>query len=345
MNPGYPQPGPNGAYPAMNPGYPQPGPNGAYPTSAPADNSRQSNWGQAPHAAASAPVQSGYPGANQLPGSTPFPRSANGPIDSDPLSLSGAAVGAPGSGLPDAASSGPNDDFDPISGSVSSSNDDFDLPNLPSANVRPAFNSNPGDQEVPPVPFVQTPTGNPTRLQSHPDIGSDTPVALPQPLTTQNATDIFIESCSFLSGLKLQNAKSFESVKCLAPNALEVTYSQRFALGYNFWQRPENLSQLRNALRALCGGPIEAHFQLINDPAQTRGTGPTKAEASFQMKRQIYQNPLVQDAINLFQTDVKAVYDEPFPVPVAIKAESEESATVPCSDPNDETVDLEEDQE
>jgi DNA polymerase-3 subunit gamma/tau len=121
-------------------------------------------------------------------------------------------------------------------------------------------------------------------------------------LTAQNATQVWTQAISGLTGMAADYAREFDHVALAGPNHLVVTFKAGFAVAKNFCQRPEQSSRLDRALAELTGSRIRLEFAVREDtPSPDRPqAAAARAVSIHQRNMEIMQNPFVQRATELF---------------------------------------------
>ena len=148
---------------------------------------------------------------------------------------------------------------------------------------------------------------------------------------------------SYLEGLALDNARSYCSVKLIAPNTIEIAYDWDHAFGYKSWDNPENFTKLQNAVNRHFGQNVAIELKLLPNA----NPGPTKEErrrAQSKFISEIAARPAVKEIMRLFKTDIQSAFPEAYPLPEDFKNKEESSSdeggqdasTAPTEDESDE---------
>jgi len=165
-------------------------------------------------------------------------------------------------------------------------------PTLPSqASQLPQVNEPP--QEVPPEAPTQ---------ENRPD----------KPLTAENATAIWNEAVSHITGMAAEQARQFDTVQLAGPNRLAITFKARYALAKSVCERPDQIAKLAAALTAVTGAKVALEFRLDETPggADDRPAAPVRTESPHQKLMEVAKNPMVHRAGELFGAQPMRV-DEP----------------------------------
>ena len=136
---------------------------------------------------------------------------------------------------------------------------------------------------------------------------------------------------SYLDGLPLDNARSYCSVKLIAPNTIEITYDWDHAFGYKSWDNAENFTKLQNAVNRHFGQNVAIELKLLPDA----NPGPTKEEsrrAQSKFISEIAARPAVKEIMRLFKTDIQSAFPEAYPLPDDFKSKEESSSDEPGQD-------------
>lgn len=120
-------------------------------------------------------------------------------------------------------------------------------------------------------------------------------------ITTENATQLWTQALTGLTGMAADYARSFDCVALAAPNHLVVTFKSGYSVAKNFCQRPEPLARLERALADVTGVRVRLEFAVREDDSPANRAQPAaRAVSTHQRTLEIMQNPLVQRATELF---------------------------------------------
>ncbi len=132
-----------------------------------------------------------------------------------------------------------------------------------------------------------------------------------QPLTEENARQIWEAALAELSGMVTAKAKEYEAISLPAPNRLEVRFDATYNLCKAYCERPEPAAKIRQALRQVTGEDIQVEFTVRHDP---QASPPPRPRILRQQALQaLSANPLMQRASELFgarPVDVQPPQDE-----------------------------------
>lgn len=127
-----------------------------------------------------------------------------------------------------------------------------------------------------------------------------------QPLSEKNARKIWDETLAAMGDMTAECASRYSRLAISAPNTLEITFSAKYTSSKAFCDRPERRQQLEAALLNATGSPMRIVFQV--DQADTPSVERPKARQSHrELIREASSNPLVQQALELFDAHVTRV--------------------------------------
>jgi DNA polymerase III subunit gamma/tau len=136
--------------------------------------------------------------------------------------------------------------------------------------------------------------------------------AAAQPLTAHNATAVWTNALSRISGMAADHAKSFERVLADGPNHLVVSFKPGYALAKSVCQRPENMSRFEQALAEVTGHPVRVEFQILEEPAaQAAAEASGRFVSPHQRLMEMMKHPLIRRAGELFGAQPLRVEDPP----------------------------------
>ncbi|MGB6045228.1 MAG: DNA polymerase III subunit gamma/tau [Pirellulales bacterium] len=119
-----------------------------------------------------------------------------------------------------------------------------------------------------------------------------------QPLTEQNAGQIWEEALNKLTGMITAKAKEYETISVPAPNRLMISFDETYKLCKSYCERPEPTARLRQALREVTGIDIEIVFALSEHAPKAEDLVPRPTRQ--QTMASLATNPLMQRASELF---------------------------------------------
>ena len=126
-------------------------------------------------------------------------------------------------------------------------------------------------------------------------------VSLPsqqQPLTEENARQIWEAALAELSGMVTAKAKEYEAISLPAPNRLEVRFDATYNLCKSYCERPEPAAKIRQALRQVTGEDVQVVFTLSQGESKVAAKTPRVSRQ--QAMASLAANPLMQRASELF---------------------------------------------
>jgi DNA polymerase-3 subunit gamma/tau len=140
--------------------------------------------------------------------------------------------------------------------------------------------------------------------------GRGTPSAVA--LSDENATEIWTASLSRLSGMVVDQAKSFERASAPESSRLVISFKPVYAFAKSVCERPENLGRLQKALAEVVGQPVRLEFRLheVEPAAGDAPAAPARTVSPHQRLLEVAKHPLVLRASELFGAQPLRV-DEP----------------------------------
>jgi DNA polymerase III subunit gamma/tau len=131
-------------------------------------------------------------------------------------------------------------------------------------------------------------------------------------LTADSAAAVWTNALSRLSGMAVEQAKSFERATACGPDHLVISFKPGYALAKAFCQRPDNLNRFEQALADVTGHPVRVEFKVHEDTAgQAASTAtPERTISPHQRLLEMMKHPLIQRAGELFGAQPIRV-DEP----------------------------------
>ena len=119
------------------------------------------------------------------------------------------------------------------------------------------------------------------------------------PLTSQNATELWVRTVSSLSGMAADYAREFARIAVPAPARLVVTFRPGYAMAKSVCERAEQLGKFELALQRITGQRIRIEFTV--DDGQPEGPAAAPRPVSQQQRiMEAMHQPLVRRAAELF---------------------------------------------
>ena len=131
-----------------------------------------------------------------------------------------------------------------------------------------------------------------------------TPVA-PVRLTADSAEQAWRRALDEIGGVTADLGGSFESIAISAPNSLVVNL--KAAYNKEWCERQDVKRKIDEVMSRLTGQMIRVSFTAPDEVAPQRVDRRQAAQARWQKMREVEQNPLVQEAIELFGAEVTGV--------------------------------------
>jgi DNA polymerase-3 subunit gamma/tau len=136
---------------------------------------------------------------------------------------------------------------------------------------RPQAASTPERQESPPA-LVHSDPGSSKKKA---DLNADSPASRGSPnlLTAENASDVWQKALASLpSGILADSAAGAQHIASSAPNRLVVGFPERYNFQKSLCERPDQLSQLQQAVSEVVGGHV--HIELASFAGDSGSKGP-----------------------------------------------------------------------
>ena len=149
--------------------------------------------------------------------------------------------------------------------------------------------------------------------QTHSTQTTQPPVGERIPLTAENATEIWGQVMSRLSGMLAENAAQAERVAISAPNRLVVAFKSDYTFAKAMCERADNLTRFQQALAELTGQPVGITFTLIEGEPDTQRPAQARSVSPQQRLMEVADHPLVRRAKELFGAEPTRVTDPPKP--------------------------------
>jgi DNA polymerase-3 subunit gamma/tau len=131
-------------------------------------------------------------------------------------------------------------------------------------------------------------------------------------LTPENATDIWNQVLSQLSGLGARHAKDYADVATPAPNRLVIRFKPAYTLAKSICERPDQAAKFEEALAELTGQTVRVEFALLeSDTGHERREPPPPVASPQQRLAEISQHPMIRRAGELFGANPVRVDDPP----------------------------------
>jgi len=128
------------------------------------------------------------------------------------------------------------------------------------------------------------------------------PAATVQPLTHENALEMFRQAAASLGDMTADSAAQASAAAIRAPNQLAVVFPAKYNFGKTFCQQPDRAARLEQALAELVGQRVRLEFVLEAAPADSAGAQPAapRPPSARQRTAELMKNPLVRRAAELF---------------------------------------------
>ncbi len=125
--------------------------------------------------------------------------------------------------------------------------------------------------------------------------------APPRKLKAENATEIWGEALSRMSGMAVEQARQYDRAEFSEPNRLVITFKPGYALAKSVCERPDQLAKFVDALAEATGGRVSLEFR-ISEPSggEPRPTQPNRDESPQQKLIEAAKHPMVHRAGELF---------------------------------------------
>ncbi len=145
--------------------------------------------------------------------------------------------------------------------------------------------------------------------QASPHTTADAPPAHRPPpgrlsIESADATDIWRQAVSSLGGVFCDVAADVQTVKAAGKNTLVVSFASAYSC--SFCQRPERLVELERAVATVVGDKIKLEFRHESPPPRPSRDRP-RGVSMRELVRQSYEQPLVRQAVELFDAEVTRV--------------------------------------
>ncbi|NIL98710.1 MAG: DNA polymerase III subunit gamma/tau [Planctomycetales bacterium] len=119
-----------------------------------------------------------------------------------------------------------------------------------------------------------------------------------QPLTEENARQIWEAALAELSGMVTAKAKEYQAISLPAPNRLEVHFDATYNFCKSYCERPEPAAKIREALRQVTGEDVQVVFTVSQVEGGVTTASPRASRQ--QMMAAVAANPLMRRASELF---------------------------------------------
>ena len=109
-------------------------------------------------------------------------------------------------------------------------------------------------------------------------------------------------------------ASKYDSIAILGPNRLVVRFRKDYTTAKEFCERPERRSRLEQTMSRITGRTVRIDFELAVDELQSGASQQVAARQPVsprQRQFEVRRNPLVRQAIELFDAEVVTVVDPP----------------------------------
>jgi DNA polymerase-3 subunit gamma/tau len=144
-------------------------------------------------------------------------------------------------------------------------------------------------------------TRKPAETATQPD---ETTVA-PLELTAQSAERTWRQALADIGGVTADMGGNFESLAISAPNSLVVNL--KGAYNKEWCERQDVKRKIEEAMSRLTGQAIRVSFTAPHEDPPQRTDRRQMAQARWQKMREVEQNPLVQEVVQLFDAEVTGV--------------------------------------
>jgi ribosome assembly protein YihI (activator of Der GTPase) len=99
-------------------------------------------------------------------------------------------------------------------------------------------------------------------------------------------------------------ARMSSNVKLIGPQKLEVSFPPKSTLAKENLEKPERRKQLEQALAGIVGSPVKVELIVTKESATASGQAPAPKLTRQQRMKQIQENPLVKQVIELFDGEI-----------------------------------------
>ena len=132
-------------------------------------------------------------------------------------------------------------------------------------------------------------------------------------LTAENATEIWSQVLSEISGLAAEHAKHYDRIAISAPNRLVISFKPGYNFAKSICERPEQVAKFEEALARRTGQPVRVEFTLVEGEPGGGGASspPARAVSPQQRIMEIAQRPMIRRAAELFDAHPIRVDDPP----------------------------------
>jgi DNA polymerase-3 subunit gamma/tau len=123
----------------------------------------------------------------------------------------------------------------------------------------------------------------------------------PRKLKAENATEIWSEALSRMSGMTVEQARQYDRAEFSEPNRLVITFKPGYALAKSVCERPDQLAKFVDALAEVTGERLSLEFR-ISEPSggEPRPTQPNRDESPQKKLIEAAKHPMVHRAGELF---------------------------------------------
>ena len=133
-------------------------------------------------------------------------------------------------------------------------------------------------------------------------------------LSDENVAAIWQRALDSLGDMTATNAKMARSVAICGPNRLAVRFGKEYIGIKEYCERPERKARLEQALEQASGTTVQLIFEVIADepsPGLAQRLHHAPPTNRQQRQRQAAQNPLVRQAVELFDAEILRVVQAP----------------------------------
>jgi DNA polymerase-3 subunit gamma/tau len=156
-----------------------------------------------------------------------------------------------------------------------------------------------------PVATSSAPPSSTSHASAADASATDAPIGRPVELAEHNVQETWCAALDEIGGLTAECAGNFDSLAISAPNLLVV----RLKTAYNkdWCERADIKRRLEQVMSRLAGREMRIDFAATAEPAPVRQAARPTAQSRLQRMREAEQNPLVQEAISLFDAEIVRV--------------------------------------
>jgi len=124
------------------------------------------------------------------------------------------------------------------------------------------------------------------------------------PLAPSTADRLWKQALGVIEDMTSDYAQKYDRVAISGPNHLVISFRAKYTFNKEYCEKPERRKLIEQALAEVVGTPVRIDFDLLKDEAAEAGKPPAPKLTRQQRMRQIQENPLVRQAIEMFDGEI-----------------------------------------